>query len=543
MADTMVRDAKTEAAPEGAPPTLRMEHISKTFGATKALDDVTIAIRPGEVHGLLGTNGSGKSTLIKVLAGFHAPDSGGRMQFNGQDVALPLQSSDFRRLGMSFVHQNLGLIPSLTVLENLRLANISLGHRFRIRWRDEITAAEEALARHDLKIETWRRVDELSAVNRALLAIVRAFEEIREQCEATGSPGLVLLDEPTPFLPKEGVDQLFELMRRIARSGSSVAFISHDIGEVMEITDRVTILRDGKVSGEIETRSASQDQMVEMIIGRSLARTATQSVPPVATEFAPFAVVRNLAGPGSPPCNLEIGKGEIVGLTGLIGSGYEKLPYMLFGATKPQSGTMDLADGTTLDLTQLNPAKAIAAEFALLPGDRDTQSGVGSIPIFENMLLPGLDEFFQTFLLRNSAMKREAGRLGELFEVRPNNPDLNLAALSGGNAQKVLVARWMKRAPKLLLLDEPTQGVDVGTRANLFEAFRLAAGEGMSIVCASTDAEQLAEICDRVLVFARGRIVRELTGTEIDADTITEACYTSLDTGAASSMTSQETMQ
>jgi ribose transport system ATP-binding protein len=543
MADTMVHEPETKAAPEEAPPTLRMEHISKSFGATRALDDVSIAIRPGEVHGLLGTNGSGKSTLIKVLAGFHAPDPGGRMQFNGQEVALPLQSSDFRRLGMSFVHQNLGLIPSLTVLENLRLAHISLARRYFIRWRDEVAAAEEALARHDLKIETWRRVDELSAVNRALLAIVRAFEEIREQSEGTGQPGLVLLDEPTPFLPKEGVDQLFDLMRRIARSGSSVAFISHDIGEVMTITDRVTILRDGKVSGEIETRSASHDQVVEMIIGRSLARTAAQSAPPFATEFAPFATIRGLAGQGNPSCNLEIGKGEIVGLTGLIGSGYEKLPYMLFGASKPQSGTMELADGVTLDLTRMTPAKAIAAGLALLPGDRETQSGVGSIPIFENMLLPGLDEYFRKFLLRNSEMKREAGRLGELFEVRPNNPEMNLAALSGGNAQKVLVARWMKRAPRLLLLDEPTQGVDVGTRANLFEAFRLAAGEGMSIICASSDAEQLAEICDRVLVFARGRVVREMTGSEIDADMITEACYTSLDVGAARSTPSQETLQ
>ena len=242
-----------QAAPYGAPPTLEMENISKTFRATRALDGVSLTVQPGEVHGLLGANGSGKSTLIKILAGFHAPDPGGVMRFNGRPVALPLVASDFRRLGMSFVHQNLGLVPSLTVLENLRLSQIALGGNRHINWREERAAAQQTLDRYGIEVEQWRRIDEISAVNRALIAIIRAFEEIREECERTGEPGLVLLDEPTPFLPKEGVDRLFRLIRQIAGHGSSVTFISHDIDEVMEITDRVTILRDGCVSGEIET--------------------------------------------------------------------------------------------------------------------------------------------------------------------------------------------------------------------------------------------------------------------------------------------------
>lgn len=510
------------------PPTLRLENISKTFRATRALDSVSLTIEPGEVHGLLGTNGSGKSTLIKVLAGFHAPDPGGSMQFNGRDVPLPLDPSTFRRLGMSFVHQNLGLVPSLTVLENLRLSQIALGKGRRINWRKERAAAQETLDRYDVDVEQWRRIDELSAVNRALIAIIRAFEEIREECERTGEPGLVLLDEPTPFLPKEGVDRLFQLMRQIADHGSAVTFISHDIDEVMEITDRVTILRDGKVSGEIETRDASRDQMIEMIIGRSLASAA----PPVhvARKFEPMARLKGLSGAGIPTCDITVGKGEILGLTGLIGSGYDKIPYLVFGADPAHSGEMTLDDGKHFDLRSMTPAASIAENIALLPGDRDTKSGVGNMKVFENMLLPDIGGYVQGGFLRNGQMRREAKSLGERFEVRPNDPELNLGNLSGGNAQKVLIARWLKREPRLLLLDEPTQGVDVGTRANIFKAVKEAAAKGMSVICASSDAEQLAELCDRVLVFARGRIVDELAGSQVDKDNITQACYSSLGT-------------
>jgi len=515
------------AAPDGGAPTIRVTGISKTFRATRALDDVSLEVNPGEVHGLLGTNGSGKSTLIKILAGYHAPDPGGKLLFNGEEVALPLAASDFRRLGMSFVHQNLGLLPSLTVLENLRLKQIAVQPRFWINWRAEKAAAQAVLDRYGLDIDQWRRVDELDAVNRALLAIVRAFEEIRETCEVTGKPGLVLLDEPTPFLPEEGVKRLFTLMREIADSGSSVMFISHDIDEVMEITDRATILRDGRISGSVDTKSATHGEMIELIIGRSLA--GLSGVGPKLRSFVPGAVIENLAGPGLPPCDITIGKGEIVGLTGLIGSGYDRVPYLAFGASPSRSGTLSISNKSHA-LRGMTPAKAIGQGLALLPGDRDTKSGVPTLSIADNMLLPDISDWFRGLRLRNGEMRREAVRLGDIYEVRPNDPDRPLASLSGGNAQKVLIARWMKRKPKLLMLDEPTQGVDVGTRARIFDALKAEAAEGMSVLCASSDAEQLAHICDRVLVFARGSIVRELRGPEVTKDHITQACYASLDT-------------
>lgn len=519
--------SENPGAPKKALPVLALTDITKSFGGEKALSGVSFRVAPGEVRGLLGKNGSGKSTLVKILAGFHIPDPGGTLEFNGQHVPLPLKPGDFRRLGMSFVHQNLGLVPSLTVLENLRFAHLTTSKNATINWRAERAAARDALARFELAIATDQRIDRLSPVERALLAIVRAFEEIRVACEETGRPGLVLLDEPTPFLPREGVAKLFGLVRQIAASGSTVIFISHDIEEVMTITDSITVLRDGMVAGELVTAKATHDQVVEMIVGRSLARMGHAAH--TSTAHKPFVAVENVAGTMLKPTNLSVGKGEILGLTGLIGSGYEEVPYLLFGARSGSSGTITFDDGPPLPLGEMSPRRAIALDMALLPGDRQGASGVDSLPVVDNMFLPDIGRFFRGGRLSRGAMLKEAVALGQRYEVKPNDPAVKLSSLSGGNAQKVLIARWMNRNPKLLLLDEPTQGVDVGTRVQIFAAIREAARAGMSVICASSDAEQLAEICDRVLVFAKGRVVREIAGAGLTKDGIAEACYASID--------------
>jgi ribose transport system ATP-binding protein len=505
---------------------LRIADIRKTFGGARALDGVSLDVGPGEIHGLLGKNGSGKSTLVKILAGFHAPDSGGSLEFNGRATPLPLRPGDFRRLGMSFVHQNLGLAPSLTVLENLRFAHLTTAKTAFIDWRAERAEAKQALDRFGLTIDANERIDQLSPVERALLSIVRAFEEIRVACAASGEPGLVLLDEPTPFLPREGVGHLFDTMRAIAATGSSVIFISHDINEVMTITDRITVLRDGRVGGRMETAKATHEEVVEAIVGRRLARLgeATHGAP---VAHDPMLTVLGAAGGALEACDLTIGKGEILGVTGLIGSGYAELPYLLFGAKRCRSGSVRFAGGEAAPLSDLTPKRALDRGLALLPGDRQIASGVDSLSVIDNLFLPDIDRFFRGGRLDRRAMLREALQLGQRFEIRPNDPAMKLSALSGGNAQKVLIARWMNRRPSLLLLDEPTQGVDVGTRAQIFAALRAAAARGMSVLCASSDTEQLAEICDRVLVFARGRACAELSGAELTKDGIAEACYAS----------------
>ena len=520
------------AHPPGAPsalPVLSIANLSKSFGGARALSNVSLDVMPGEVHGLLGKNGSGKSTLVKILAGFHTPDEGATMHFNGEPVHLPLRPGDYRRLGMAFVHQNLGLVPSLTVLENLRLVQLTSGVRAFINWSEERAAARRALARFGLDFDPEERVDRLTPVQRALLAIVRAFEEIETARAHTGKPGLVLLDEPTPFLPQSGVAQLFDMIRAIKASGSSVIFISHDIDEVLEITDRITVLRDGQVAGELGRTGATHGKIVEMIVGRSLQRFARADIG--AGDQPVFARLENLAGKMLEPSDLFVRRGEILGLTGLIGSGYEEVPYLVFGARQARSGTITIEGSEPVEQARMTPRRAIDSGFALLPADRQGASGVDSLSIVDNMFLPGIADFFKAGLMRDRAMTREARRLGSDFEVRPNDPSLKLKALSGGNAQKVLIARWMNRSPSLLLLDEPTQGVDVGTRQQIFAALRQAAADGMSVICASSEAEQLAEICDRVLIFAKGRICDELTGEQITKDGISAACYASAAAG------------
>ncbi len=525
--------APTEQGAPEAFPVLSVTGLSKTFGGEQALRKVGFAVRPGEVHGLLGKNGSGKSTLVKILAGFHAPDPGGELRFHGELVELPLKPGDYRRLGMSFVHQNLGLVPSLTVLENLRLVGLTSGANRFINWRAEEAAARRALGRFGLALDPHERVDKISPVERALLAIVRAFEEIEAARAATGRPGLVLLDEPTPFLPASGVDKLFGLIRSITASGSSVIFISHDVDEVMEITDRITVLRDGAVAGELARSEATHQGIVEMIVGRRLEQApakheAGEPDRPV------FAAVNGLSGKMLEDVSLTVRQGEILGLTGLIGSGYEEVPYLVFGARPARAGEIVLQGRPPMPQAAITPRLAIDNGFALLPADRLGAGGVDSLAVVDNMFLPDIDRFFRGGRMRNREMVRAARALGARFEVRPNDPSLKLSALSGGNAQKVLIARWMNRAPLLLLLDEPTQGVDVGTRQQIFAALRTAAEQGMSVICASSEAEQLALICDRVLVFGKGRIIREIAGEELSKDVISTACYQSAQTTARS---------
>lgn len=537
LSDQALADPTSHPGAPLALPVLSVSNISKTFGGAKALQNVSFKVMPGEVHGLLGKNGSGKSTLVKILAGFHAPDDGGTLEFNGETVSLPLKPGDYRRLGMAFVHQNLGLIPSLTVLENLRLVPLTSGKSLYIDWPAQERAARQALLRFGLDLDPNERVDRLTPVQRALLAIVRAFEEIEASRAVTGRPGLVLLDEPTPFLPAAGVEQLFAMVRSITQSGSSVIFISHDIDEVMEITDSITVLRDGQMAGALSRAEASHETIVKMIVGRSLSKTVRPSGEPVSRPV--FARISGLSGKMLQPSNLHVGKGEILGLTGLIGSGYGEVPYLVFGAHAARSGTISVDGGAEIAQTALSPKSAIDMGFALLPGDRQGASGVDSLPIVDNMFLPDVSRFFKAGFMRNRAMTREAKTLGAEFEVRPNDPGLKLSALSGGNAQKVLIARWMNRSPLLLLLDEPTQGVDVGTRQQIFAALRAAAAKGMSVICASSEAEQLAEICDRVLVFSKGQICTEITGDALTKEGISEACYATAAPAATSSTLSR----
>ena len=505
-----------------AVPALRVSGIAKTFGGARALKGIDFEVAPGEVHGLLGQNGCGKSTFVKILAGFHPPDPGGRISVFGRDIPFPMPPGAFRDYQMAFVHQHLGLVPTLSVLDNLRVSSVT-AKKARIDWRAERRAANATFERFGIWLDLDARTGSLSQTDQALLAIMRASEDLRQADAASERPGLLILDEPTPFLPKEGVERLFSLVRQVVGHGDSVIFISHDIDEVREITDRATILRDGNVSGTLMTKDADHNNFVEGIIGRRIARSVTKAADP-AVRRRRKAAVSGIEEAGLFVPSVEIAEGEILGMTGLLGSGYERMPYLMFGASRATKGVLEL-DGKRMELTAMTPKFAISRGMALLPSDRPGASGVTGLSVRDNMLLLDLDNFMTRFGLDLRGMSRRADELSTTYEVRPNNPDLRLAQLSGGNAQKVLLAKWMIRKPQLLLLDEPTQGVDVGTRQQIYGVIREAAAAGSAVVCASSDAEQLADLCTRVLIFARGRVVAEITGENLTKDNIAEACY------------------
>jgi ribose transport system ATP-binding protein len=354
---------------------LRLWDLSKTFGGQKALDNASLEIAPGEVHGLLGQNGSGKSTLIKILAGFHAPDPGSRLEIGGAEVALPLAPGEFRKYRISFVHQHLGLIPSLTALENLLLGRLAEHDALAINWIAERRAAKQLFANYAIDLDPETRVADIAPVERALLAIVRAISEMNE-AGGVGA-GLLVLDEPTPFLPKRDVDRLFQLVRAIVAKGASVIFVSHDVDEVMEITDRATVLRDGKVAAMIDTRAATKADFIEAIVGRKLAAIT----PPahLATRGPSHAVVHNLSGGTIEGFSLDLAAGEVVGVTGLIGSGYDEIPYLIYGAREARGGTLDIG-GRGVELSKIKPRDAIRHGVVLVPADRANAGVIGALP-------------------------------------------------------------------------------------------------------------------------------------------------------------------
>ncbi|MDM9627904.1 sugar ABC transporter ATP-binding protein [Rhizobium sp. S152] len=505
---------------QGEPLALLLTGVTKIFGGHRALNDVSLEIRQGEVHGLLGQNGSGKSTLIKVLAGFHAPEPGAQMHVCGEAVPLPLAPGAFREHRISFVHQHLGLIPALTVLENMLIGQLSQSRSMAIAWRAERKKVASRFATYGLDLNPDATVADLSPVQCALLAIVRASSEM-ENGDGDGNGngnGLLILDEPTPFLPRKDVEQLFAVVRRVVSAGASVIFVSHDVDEVMEITDRATVLRDGKVAARLDTRNASKQDFIEAIVGRRLGEVSHKTE---VAESGPVSLeVKRMSGGTIVDFDLTAHEGEVVGLTGLVGSGYNEIPYLLYGA-KPAEGTAQLGT-TAFEIGKVTPRKSMAQGVVLIPGDRAHAGAIGPLPVSDNVTMPVLTTRFSRLALNRSAMVRLSSELAERFDVRPRNADLPIANLSGGNQQKVMLAKWLQSSPKLVLLDEPTQGVDIGARQTVFKHIKDSAEAGATVLCASSDYEQLAAICNRVLIFSQGRVIATLTGADVNKDTIAE---------------------
>jgi ribose transport system ATP-binding protein len=524
---------------------LEVRNISKTFGATRALRHVDFHIDAGEVFAVLGQNGSGKSTLVKILSGFHEPDPGGEIFFDGEPMPVPLPAGLARERGLGFVYQDLGLVPGMTVLENLtiaaRSASRGAGNLRPIGWRREQRAARQVLQRYGLNLDPSMRVFELPLIDRALLAIARAAEELQDFRARTGqSRSLLVLDEPTVFLSGNELTFLFNLIRIVTANGASVMFISHDLEAVRAIADRFVVLRDGAVAGTGTVADTTEDEMIDMIVGSArerFERSALHTAEAAAASGAPpdqrirdteLLAVEGLAGGTVRELSFRVNEGEIIGLAGVTGSGTEDAPYLLFGGTadgtaRPSAGKVRIG-GREYRARDLTSAQAISAGLALVPANRPRDGAVANLSVADNIFMLVYGSYFSRGLMSRRAMMSAARDRAELYDIRPPDPSRLVSQLSGGNQQKTVLAKWMESRPRILLLHEPTQGVDVGARTEIRALVKDAClDRGMGVVWVGTDFEELAEMCDRVLVLGGGRVVKSIRGDELTKSAIDEA--------------------
>ena len=486
------------ATPGTAAPLLRVTGMSKTFPGLKALDEVSLEVYPGEVVAVLGHNGSGKSTLVKILAGVYQPDPGAVVEV--RDAGGELVAGPAAREELHFIHQDLGLADILTTVENLGLGQLARGRGFApVRDAAERRRARQLIARFGASFDVTVPVGKLSPAQRAIVAIARALD-------GWARPDNVLvLDEPTTALHGEGVQVLFGAIRRIASAGAGVVFISHRLDEVLELADRVVVLRDGRVVAEEATSRLDHDTVVTLIAGREVADTTTASRNETG---APVLTVTGISGGELSDFSLTLRAGEIVGIGGILGSGREQLGPMLFGAQHRSGGRVEVGGE---ELVPGDTVAAIESGMAYVPADRRRGGAVLEMSVRENLTLPLLRPLRRGLgRLDGRAERAEARSWMAAIGLRPPNPEQRLKLLSGGNQQKVVLAKWLRVRPRVFLLDEPTQGVDVGAKAAIYELILAARRDGAGVLLCSSDTKELVSLCDRVLVLREGRVASEI---------------------------------
>jgi ribose transport system ATP-binding protein len=482
---------------------LRMTGIVKEFPGVRALDGVDLDIRRGEVHCLLGQNGAGKSTLIRVLTGAHKPDAG-TIHVNGKLVSLSTPA-DSMQLGIAAIYQELDLVPDLTVAEN-----IFLGHepsRYGLTRRHEAnTKARELLKGlgHD-EIPPGRTVGLLSAAGQQVVSMARALSR---------QARLIVMDEPSAVLDSEEVDNLFRVIRDLTSQGVAIVYISHRLEEIREIGDRVTVLKDGAtVATGLDARDTPTTELIRLMTGRSIEYVFPPRVE-LAGEAPVVLEVENLSRPREfAEINFTVRAGEIVGLAGLVGSGRSEVLETVYGARKAATGVVRV-DGKFLRPGQVQ--QAVKAGIGLAPEERKSQALLLDEAVYKNITVSSMGRFASGGFLNAQAERKAAEELTMALDVRPAGVDHPVRNLSGGNQQKVVLARWLLRDCRVLLLDEPTRGVDVGARSEIYALVRKLAANGVAIVLVSSEVEEVLGLADRVVVMREGRAV--FTGPAQDID-------------------------
>jgi len=461
------------------------------------------------VMALVGENGCGKSTFIKVLSGYHQPDPGAYARFAGREISLgdPTVSSE---LGIHFVHQDLGLLDDLSAAENLAVGTGFTTRRGGIiNWAEQSRRTAEALHALGYAFDVTAPVGRLSPSQRVGVAIARAMSRDPDHPLA-----LLVLDEPTASMPQREVDTLFAAVGRLRDTGTSTLFVSHRLDEVFAVADRVTVVRDGRRVAVTDIRTLDHQDLIEQILGRP-ADVIHEDVAAGGSRSAPVLSVRGLHGRHLRHLDLDVHAGEVLGVTGLTGSGREEVAALLFGAERRSGGRIEIDERP---IEHLNPAVAKRLGMAMVPANRRAAAVVPGANVRENLTVANLAPLRRRLLLNRRTEQAEVARWLDTMHVHPRDGEAPILALSGGNQQKVLLARWLRIRPRILILDEPTQGVDVGTKPEIYALLRRVASDGTAVVVCSTDSEELIEVTDRVIVLARGVAKTELRGATLTLD-------------------------
>lgn len=485
---------------------VEIKDVSKHFPGVKALDHVSLSIRRGEVHALSGENGAGKSTLIKILTGVYTYDEGSII-FDGSPVAFK-STNESQKAGIGSVYQELNMIPYLSVAENIYIGDYPMG-KTGIDWKELYENAQKQLDSLNIDVDAKKQLNELSTAQQQMVSIVRA---VSRDCK------LIILDEPTSSLDTKEVKTLFSLVRQLKEKGVAFIFVTHRMEEIYQICDRITVLKDGQFIGTYQAEDLNQYQLVTLMVGREITQQRKQ------TYFSPekdqnyVVEVRNLAKkPKVKDVSFGISRGEIVGLAGLLGSGRTEVAEMLFGSEMPDAGEI-LYEGILQK--NISPTKAVRAGLAFCTENRRLDGIVPNMSVKNNIVLACMKQISRLGFVISRKRLALVNRYIEELRIKTPTPEQRIRNLSGGNQQKALLARWMATNPKLIILDEPTRGIDVGAKQEVERLVQQIASQGIGVLLISSEIPELVRNCDRVIVLREGEQVGELAGAQISEEAI-----------------------
>ena len=486
---------------------LELKNISKSFSGVEVLHNVSFELRPGEVHALLGENGAGKSTLVKIITGVHHPDKG-EILLHGEPMHFS-DARESRQAGIAAIYQELSLFPDLDVAENIFAGRQPVTIGGRVDWRKLYAEAGKLLESLGVKLDLKQKARTLSIAQQQMVEIARAFS-INAQ--------ILIMDEPTSSLTLHEVDDLFRLVRRLRAEGTAIIFISHRLEELFSLADRVTVLRDGSYVDTRSMKDVTRDDLIRMMVGR----TITNLFPKQDVQAGDVVLkVENLSRAGSfHDVSFELRRGEILGLAGLVGAGRTNVARAIFGVEPATGGSIQI-EGREVVIT--SPQQAIGLGLAYVPEDRQLHGLIPAMSLTPNISLPMLDHYAQLGWLRDKSERKSAYDAALQMEVRANNIWQLARELSGGNQQKVVLAKWLSTNPRILILDEPTRGIDVGTKAAVHGLMSKLASEGMAILMISSELPEILGMSDRVIVMREGHVTGHFSRAEATQEMIISA--------------------